>query len=199
MRHITRMIITSMTFQWKSTWLLFHQLPRITKNHPGLLTDGRTLLPTKRDGHRNVGGQFHLILALLGVLSWSRLVAPLRPSNIFYLIVRGRLHKFHVVPPMKIDWKKLEGRRGSTLINQHRTPISTRKRWNWSPTFRCPSLFVRSSVIVFDGWASVFQTTITISLCKYICWLLVRLAPHTSILNQNYPWIVFISYSWGWF
>ena len=45
MRHITRMIITSMTFQWKSTWLLFNQLPGITKNHPGLLTDGREFMP----------------------------------------------------------------------------------------------------------------------------------------------------------
>ena len=34
-----------MTFQWKSTWLLFHQLPGITKNHPGLLTDGREFMP----------------------------------------------------------------------------------------------------------------------------------------------------------
>ena len=106
-----------------------------------------TLLLTKRDGHWNVGDQFNLFLALLGVLSWSRLVAPLRPSNIFHLIVRGRLHQFHVVPPVKIDWKKLEGPRGPTLINQHRTPRSTRKRWNWSPTFQCPSLFVRSSVV----------------------------------------------------
>ena len=51
-----------------------------------------------------------------------------------------------MVPPVKIGWKRLEGPRGPTWINQHRTPRSTRKRWIWSPTFRCPSLFVRSSV-----------------------------------------------------
>ena len=112
------------------------------------LSEGNTftLLPTKRDGHRNVGDQFHLLLALLGVLSWSRLVAPLRPSNFFYLMVYGDFLDFHVVPPVKSGWKKLKGPRGPTCINQHRTPRSTRKRWNWSPTFQCPSLFVRGSV-----------------------------------------------------
>ena len=117
---------------------------------------GLTLLPTKKDGHRNVGDQFHLLLALLGVLSWSRLVAPLRPSNFFYLMVYGDFLDFHVVPPVKSGWKKLKGPRGPTCINQHRTPRSTRKRWNWSPTFRCPSLFVRSSVLEFS---------------KKLCWL----------------------------
>ena len=40
----------------------------------------------------------------------------------------------------------LEGLRGATSLDQLRTPSSARKRLNWSPTFQCPSLFVRSSV-----------------------------------------------------
>ena len=31
-------------------------------------------------------------------------------------------------------------------MNAPSTPGSTRKKWNWSPTFRCPSLFVRRGV-----------------------------------------------------
>ena len=83
-------------------------LPKPNKIH-------HTLLPTKRDGHRNVGDQFHLFLALLGVLSWSRLVAPLRPSNNFYLIVRGRLHQFPCGPPCENRLKKVGGSQGYHL------------------------------------------------------------------------------------
>ena len=74
-----------------------------------------TLLLTKRDGHQNVGDQFHLFSALLGVLSWSRLVAPLRPSNNFYLIVRGRLYQFPCGPPCGNRLKKVGGSQGYHL------------------------------------------------------------------------------------
>ena len=42
-----------------------------------------TPLLTKRDWHQHDGDQFHLFLVLLGALGWSRLVAPLGPSNFF--------------------------------------------------------------------------------------------------------------------
>ena len=55
----------------------------VTSLYQFLLSKVHTPLLTIRDWHQHDGDQFHLFLVLLGALGWSRLVAPLGPSNFF--------------------------------------------------------------------------------------------------------------------
>ena len=104
----------------------------------------RTLPSQKEIGTKTTVTNFTFFLVLLGVLCWSRPVGPLGPSNFFYpILTGGTTWKLMKSPCNYKVKKKLEGLRGATCLDQQRTPRSTRKRQNWSPTFQCPSLSLR--------------------------------------------------------
>ena len=98
---------------------------KIISGSPGM---DHTLLLTKRDGHQNVGDQFHLFLVLLGVLCLSRQVAPLEPSKKSYLISIGRHHEFPCGPPREKRLKKVGGSQGSHLCKSTHDTLKYQKK-----------------------------------------------------------------------
>ena len=99
----------------------------VEKNYAHCTLLGLTPLLTRRVGHRNDGGQFHLFQVFLGAMY----VASGTPGTLQLFSTtfhRGDHMKIQEVSINHKVKKKLEGLRGATNLDQLRTPSSASKR-----------------------------------------------------------------------